>query len=152
MVEGNAFRLARSRAQYLKDIDDCMEALYEGNSYEICLTNALHCEVRNWDVWDFYKVLRKVNPAPYSAWLHCGEVRFLALCVYLAYAYWIAAPDCLNGSTWWSFNQSMICNEVLMFAPLRPFLQFLSCAMAGKKRACGMACCSLLSEDVHARG
>jgi hypothetical protein len=77
MVEGNSFRPARSRAQYLKDIDECKEALYEGNSYEICLTNALHCEVRNWDAWKFYRVLRKVNPAPYSAWLHCGEVRFM---------------------------------------------------------------------------
>jgi anthranilate/para-aminobenzoate synthase component I len=81
MIEGNSFQLARSKSQYLKDIDRCMEALHEGNSYEICLTNSLHCRVGNWDAWDFYQVLRKANPAPYAAWLHCGEV--CTVCSYI---------------------------------------------------------------------
>ena len=78
LVDGGALRLARSKAQYMADIAACMDALHRGDSYEICLTNALSCRVRGWDAWAFYQVLRHINPAPHSAWLHCGEVRTTA--------------------------------------------------------------------------
>jgi anthranilate/para-aminobenzoate synthase component I len=74
-IEGNTFRLARSRVQYLEDIAACMDALQCGESYEICLTNSMSAGVPSFDAWQFFQVLRHVNAAPHSAWLHCGEVR-----------------------------------------------------------------------------
>ena len=74
---GTAFELARSRRQYHADIAACQEALHSGDSYEICLTNALLGSAAGVAPWRFYQVLRRVNPAPYAAWMHCGKVREL---------------------------------------------------------------------------
>lgn len=66
------FKLARSRQQYLRDVAACQQALHDGESYEICLTTAL---VRSEaaDALQLYRTLRKVNPAPYAAWMSFGE-------------------------------------------------------------------------------
>lgn len=69
-----AFTLARGRAQYLRDVESCQGALRSGDSYEICLTNTIHREGAP-EAWPLYKVLRRVNKAPYAAWLHFGHVR-----------------------------------------------------------------------------
>ncbi len=65
------FKLARSKQQYLKDVAACQQALHDGDSYEICLTTAL---VRQHaiDPLQLYRTLRKVNPAPYAAWMSFG--------------------------------------------------------------------------------
>lgn len=68
------FALRRCREQYLDDVAACQEALYAGESYEICLTNCMHAAPDAADAWRFYEALRRVNPAPFSAWLHLGEV------------------------------------------------------------------------------
>jgi para-aminobenzoate synthetase len=69
------FQLSRSKTEYIKDIQACMEELYAGNSYEICLTNMLTSEAPETKAWEFYKCLRTVNAAPYSAWMDFGHVR-----------------------------------------------------------------------------
>ncbi|MEV0680584.1 aminodeoxychorismate synthase component I [Actinosynnema sp. NPDC050436] len=68
-------RLRHNRAQYLKLVDACQEAITEGESYEVCLTNevAWHGRV---DPWEAYRFLRAESPAPFGALL-----RFDALCV-----------------------------------------------------------------------
>jgi len=65
------FRLARSEQQYLKDVSACQQALHDGDSYEICLTTAL-LRAHPMDALLLYKTLRKVNPAPYAAWMSFG--------------------------------------------------------------------------------
>ncbi len=70
-------RLARSRTRYLDDIATCLELLREGESYEICLTNAIETEV-DADPFDLYRRLRRVNPAPFSAYLRFGELAVLS--------------------------------------------------------------------------
>ena len=65
------FKLARSRQQYLKDVAACQQALHDGESYEICLTTAL-VRPEAADALELYKTLRKVNPAPYAAWMSFG--------------------------------------------------------------------------------
>ncbi len=65
------FRLARSEQQYLKDVAACQQALHDGDSYEICLTTAL-LRTHPIDALNLYKTLRKVNPAPYAAWMSFG--------------------------------------------------------------------------------
>ena len=65
------FRLARSKQQYLRDVAACQQALYDGESYEICLTTALVRPEAS-DALQLYRTLRKVNPAPYAAWMSFG--------------------------------------------------------------------------------
>ena len=74
------FELQRSEQRYLQDIAACQDALHRGDSYEICLTNALHARMPQLDAWRFYQTLRRVNAAPHAAWLHCGKVHGWAAC------------------------------------------------------------------------
>jgi para-aminobenzoate synthetase len=67
------FTLARSHEQYLDDIATCKQRLIDGESYEICLTNRITAEVRPQDPFALYRTLRRVNPAPFSAFLRMGE-------------------------------------------------------------------------------
>ncbi|MCD9873474.1 aminodeoxychorismate synthase component I [Streptomyces guryensis] len=65
--------LVRDRAAYLADIEACRRELRAGTSYEICLTNTARLPAPP-DAYDFYRVLRRVNPAPYAAFLRFGDV------------------------------------------------------------------------------
>ncbi|WP_330264883.1 aminodeoxychorismate synthase component I [Streptomyces griseorubiginosus] len=65
--------LVRDRAAYLADIEVCQQELRSGTSYEICLTNAARLPAPP-DPYAFYRVLRRVNPAPYAAFLRFGDV------------------------------------------------------------------------------
>jgi len=71
------FHLSRSHARYLDDIARCKQALIDGESYEICLTNKVTAEVRP-DPLALYRTLRRVNPAPFSAFLRVGESAVLS--------------------------------------------------------------------------
>lgn len=65
--------LVRPREQYLADIAECQRQLHAGESYEICLTNNLRLAAPGDDL-AFYRRLRRLNPAPYSALLRIGEL------------------------------------------------------------------------------
>ncbi|MCX4611229.1 aminodeoxychorismate synthase component I [Streptomyces mirabilis] len=65
--------LVRDRSTYLADIEACARELRAGTSYEICLTNAARLPAPP-DAYDFYRVLRRVNPAPYAAFLRFGDL------------------------------------------------------------------------------
>ncbi|MCZ1005614.1 aminodeoxychorismate synthase component I [Streptomyces lydicus] len=65
--------LVRDRKQYLEDIARCKDALVAGESYEICLTTAAELPAVD-DAFDFYRRLRRYNPAPYAAFLRLGDV------------------------------------------------------------------------------
>ncbi|WP_371662172.1 aminodeoxychorismate synthase component I [Streptomyces sp. NBC_00280] len=65
--------LVRDRATYLADIASCRRELTAGTSYEVCLTNAARMPAPT-DAYDFYRVLRRVNPAPYAAFLRFGDL------------------------------------------------------------------------------
>ncbi|HKS49161.1 MAG TPA: aminodeoxychorismate synthase component I [Amycolatopsis sp.] len=65
--------LLRDSGGYQADIDKCQQQLRAGESYEICLTTAVELPALC-DSADYYRVLRWVNPAPYSAYLRFGEV------------------------------------------------------------------------------
>ncbi|HEX5146223.1 MAG TPA: aminodeoxychorismate synthase component I, partial [Conexibacter sp.] len=71
------FSLSRSHRQYLDDIAACKQALIDGESYEICLTNKVTAEVRP-EPLPLYRTLRRVNPAPFSAYLRVGESAVLS--------------------------------------------------------------------------
>jgi para-aminobenzoate synthetase len=66
------FRLSRSHERYLEDIEACKRRLIDGETYEICLTNKITAEA-GVEPLPLYRTLRRVNPAPFSAYLRFGE-------------------------------------------------------------------------------
>jgi para-aminobenzoate synthetase len=71
------FRFSRDRERYLEDIAACKRRLRAGDSYEICLTNKASAPCAA-DPLDLYRRLRRVNPAPYAAYLRLGDVAVLS--------------------------------------------------------------------------
>ncbi|MFF7977992.1 aminodeoxychorismate synthase component I [Streptomyces sp. NPDC007901] len=65
--------LVRDRATYLADIEACQRELRAGTSYEVCLTDAARLPAPA-DPYAFYRELRRVNPAPYAAFLRFGDL------------------------------------------------------------------------------
>jgi len=70
------FRLQQSHCEYLKRIEQCKVFLRSGDSYELCLTNQLIASA-NVDPLTAYRNLRRLNPAPYAAYLRSGELAIL---------------------------------------------------------------------------
>jgi para-aminobenzoate synthetase len=68
-----AFTLGIEREEYLRLIAECQSRIAAGESYEICLTNQLRV---NTDISPlaYYERLRKLNPAPHSAYLHFDDI------------------------------------------------------------------------------
>lgn len=67
------FRLSRSKKTYLDDIETCLQEIHEGETYQVCLTNKIHTDTTP-DPLAFYRSLRRINPAPYAAFLRFGDV------------------------------------------------------------------------------
>ena len=65
--------LIRGREQYLADIAECKRSLLAGDSYEICLTSGAWLPAPA-DPLRYHRRLRRLNPAPYAAYLHFGDV------------------------------------------------------------------------------
>ena len=68
-----SYEFALSAEAYLEHIDECLRVIKEGESYQLCLTNKVHCAL-SVDSFTYYRVLRRLNPAPYAAYLRFGDV------------------------------------------------------------------------------
>ncbi|MCM2413793.1 aminodeoxychorismate synthase component I [Streptomyces sp. RKAG290] len=77
LAPGGEIRLRHERDAYLRLIDACQEELGAGESYEICLTNQAEWH-GDLDVWQSYRTLRRLSPAPFGALLQFGEVSVLS--------------------------------------------------------------------------
>lgn len=69
--------LRHDKAAYLERIRQCQAALREGESYEICLTNMASAPTSA-DPWLAWRMLRRANPAPYSACLKLDGIAILS--------------------------------------------------------------------------
>jgi para-aminobenzoate synthetase len=69
--------LRRSCERYRDDIAACKRYLTTGHSYEICLTNRLSGETAA-EPLGLYRALRRVNPAPFAAYLRFGDLAVLS--------------------------------------------------------------------------
>jgi para-aminobenzoate synthetase len=65
--------LVRAKGDYLADVAECQRQLRTGESYEICLTTRLRLPAGRDPLTD-YRRLRRVNPAPYAAYLNFDEL------------------------------------------------------------------------------
>lgn len=63
-----SFRLDRDRETYLRDVEQCLDWIHAGESYQICLTNTIRTEL-DIQSFDLYRVLRRINPAPFAAYI-----------------------------------------------------------------------------------
>lgn len=66
-----------SRESYLEQIAACKRHLFAGETYEVCLTTKVIGEVAS-DPLELYRRLRRVNPAPFAAFLRFGGVSVLS--------------------------------------------------------------------------
>lgn len=71
------FRLSRPHDTYIADINRCQDYLREGESYEICLTNKIWADVAV-EPLRLYRILRHINPAPFSAFLRFGDAAIVS--------------------------------------------------------------------------
>jgi para-aminobenzoate synthetase len=71
------YELARGREHYMANVEACKRLLEAGESYEICLTNRIGLPAVT-DSFALYRVLRRVNPAPYGAYLRMREGAILS--------------------------------------------------------------------------
>jgi para-aminobenzoate synthetase len=72
-----SFAAREGRAAYLRNIAACKHEIFEGESYEICLTTELRSDGAI-DPVAAYRALRARNPAPYAALLRLGDVSVLS--------------------------------------------------------------------------
>jgi para-aminobenzoate synthetase len=81
MTDPNAeelFELRHDKAAYLERIASCLAEIYEGESYEVCLTNAVASRV-SIDARRTYLELRRISPVPYGALLEFPDVAVLSV-------------------------------------------------------------------------
>jgi para-aminobenzoate synthetase len=71
------FALRDSADAYLENIAACRQEIFEGESYEVCLTTELRSE-GTLDPVCAYRALRARNPAPFAALLRLGELSVLS--------------------------------------------------------------------------
>ena len=67
------FHLEQERDLYVASVLECQRLIKDGESYEICLTNRLTAAT-GVDPLEYYRVLRRLNAAPYSAFLRFPDV------------------------------------------------------------------------------
>ncbi|MDL2283729.1 aminodeoxychorismate synthase [Oxalobacter sp. OttesenSCG-928-P03] len=70
-------KLRHGKTAYLNLITACKEALIQGESYEICLTNMAYADISA-DPWTIWRMLRQTNPAPYGAYLQLDDIAVLS--------------------------------------------------------------------------
>jgi para-aminobenzoate synthetase len=69
-------RLDRDHDRYVADIEECMEYLHAGESYEICLTNRAEIPFEGSPL-EAYRRLRRKSQAPYAAYMRFADMYIL---------------------------------------------------------------------------
>jgi para-aminobenzoate synthetase len=72
---GLSVQCRHKRLTYIENINKCLNYIKDGDSYELCLTTQFSSklETSRTSAWNFYKALRKNNPAPYGAFFSFSE-------------------------------------------------------------------------------
>ncbi len=67
-LEPIQFFMRDGKATYLSKVARCLDLIAQGETYQVCLTNELSC-VATVDPLRVYCTMRRVNPAPFAAFL-----------------------------------------------------------------------------------
>jgi para-aminobenzoate synthetase len=70
--------LRHGKDEYLHRIAECIDEIYEGESYEICLTNTVTAQTEI-DPRRTFSWLRTISPVPYGALLEFGDIAVLSV-------------------------------------------------------------------------
>ena len=76
-IAASSFQLVRSDKEYRSDIGRCQHAIREGDTYQVCLTNQMVSPYILADPLTVYRRLRRINPAPYAAYVRFNEIALL---------------------------------------------------------------------------
>ncbi|WP_438022300.1 aminodeoxychorismate synthase component I [Sorangium sp. So ce233] len=71
-AEGLALSQRLSRREHLDAARAILAEIHDGETYEVCLTNEFHVRT-SLDPFALYRVLRRTNPAPFSAYLRLPD-------------------------------------------------------------------------------
>nr|WP_206323924.1 aminodeoxychorismate synthase component I [Streptomyces sp. HNM0574] len=74
---GPRFRFDQPRTAYLGSVKSCLDAIRDGESYEICLTNTAEAAPLQAPL-DSYLRLRSLSPVPFGAYLRAGDTSVLS--------------------------------------------------------------------------
>lgn len=73
----SALKLRHSSSRYINLVNQCLEAIRQGESYELCLTNMVSARAAI-DPFVAYRRLRSVSPAPFAAFLRFDDLSVLS--------------------------------------------------------------------------
>lgn len=79
-VTKQSFVVEKSKDQYIRDVQSCLDYIRDGESYELCLTTRMKRRVDYINALQLYFKLRKQNPAPYAAWLNFSSENLSICC------------------------------------------------------------------------
>ncbi|XP_066370768.1 probable aminodeoxychorismate synthase, chloroplastic isoform X1 [Miscanthus floridulus] len=79
-VHKQSFVVEKSKDQYIRDVQSCLDYIRDGESYELCLTTQMKRRVDYINALQLYLKLRKQNPAPYAAWLNFSSENLSICC------------------------------------------------------------------------
>jgi len=79
-VAKQSFVVEKSKDQYIRDVQSCLDYIRDGESYELCLTTQMKRRVDYISALQLYFKLRKQNPAPYAAWLNFSSENLSICC------------------------------------------------------------------------
>lgn len=64
--------------QYKKAVEKCKEYVLNGDSFQIKISQRLEEDFKGLDAFELYKVLRQINPAPYSAFIDFDGIKLVS--------------------------------------------------------------------------
>ncbi|CAN6215754.1 unnamed protein product [Urochloa humidicola] len=79
-VNKQTFLVEKSKDQYIRDVQSCLDYIRDGESYELCFTTQMKRRVDYINALQLYLKLRKQNPAPYAAWLNFSSENLSICC------------------------------------------------------------------------
>uniref|UniRef100_A0A0D9WTR2 aminodeoxychorismate synthase n=1 Tax=Leersia perrieri TaxID=77586 RepID=A0A0D9WTR2_9ORYZ len=79
-VNKQGFVIEKSKEEYIRDVQSCLDYIKDGESYELCLTTQMNRRTDYMNALKLYLKLRKQNPAPYAAWLNFSSENLSICC------------------------------------------------------------------------
>jgi para-aminobenzoate synthetase component I len=65
-------------ADYCRKIETIKQHISAGDVYQVCLTRRMDAPLVDGTAWDVYKILRRINPAPFASFLNFPETQVLS--------------------------------------------------------------------------